>query len=93
MELKSMRFSASEATEGVSAQVREAVQAWVASHEVAEVRLALYGDYYAIHVNANPNPVPGVYVPAAAIHEPGLLIEILDAAYQVYFDELSSHSN
>jgi hypothetical protein len=70
-------------------EVQAAVRGWAVEHEVGEVALEPMGDLYAVRLNMSADPVPGVYVPAAALEDVEALLEMLDAALEVYYAELN----
>lgn len=73
------------------AGVKDAVQSWLERHEVAELALEPLDGYYAIHINADPKPVPGVFVPASLLDDAEAMADILEAAYSVWDRELAAH--
>lgn len=86
-----LEYTRERAPEGVPAEVLEAVRRWLEDHEVAEVDLEPMNDYYAIHINGSPEPVPGVYLPRSLEHDPQSVHDLLEAAYAVYERELAAH--
>ena len=71
------------------AAVQEAVRNWTVEREVGELALEPMGELFAVRFNMSADPVPGVYVPAAALTEAEALLEMLDAALEVYYSELN----
>jgi len=69
--------------------VQRAVRDWAVANEVGEVALEPMGDLYAVRFNMSADPVPGVYVPASALEDTESLLEMLDAALEVYYAELN----
>jgi len=69
--------------------IQAAVQGWAQEHEVGEVALEPMGELFAVRLNMSADPVPGIYVPAAVLAEPEVLLEMLDAALEVYYAELN----
>lgn len=68
---------------------QQAVRDWAVAHEVGEISLEPMGELYAVRFNMSADPVPGVYVPAAALEDLDALLETLDAALEVYYAELN----
>ena len=75
--------------EGLSLEAAKPVLAWMAEAGVGEVVLVPQGAGYAVRFNADPREVPGVYVPEAALGDPGLLLELLREALNIYYEELN----
>ena len=69
--------------------VQAAVRGWALEREVGEVSLEPMGELYAVRLNMSADPVPGVYVPASALEDVESLLEMLDAALEVYYAELN----
>lgn len=69
--------------------LQAAVRAWAHEHEVGEVALEPMGELFAVRLNMSADPVPGIYVPASALADPEALLEMLDAALEVYYAELN----
>ncbi len=57
--------------------------------EVGEVSLEPMGRFYVVRLNADASPVPGVYLPKAALAEPETLLDLLQTALEIYYDEMN----
>ncbi len=77
-------FTRESAPAGATAAVAETVTGWLSRHGVAEVALEPLDGYYAIHINDDPKPVPGVFLPASLQDDAAAVEEILEAAYSVW---------
>ncbi len=72
-------------------EVNDAISDWLSRHEVAEVALEPLDGYFAIHINDDPKPVPGVFLPGSLLNDPAAVSDILEAAYSVWERELAAH--
>ncbi|WP_293170321.1 hypothetical protein [Oceanithermus sp.] len=70
-------------------EVQTAVRNWAVEHEVGEVSLEPMGELYAVRLNMSADPVPGVYLPPSTLEDVQALLELLDAALEIYYDELN----
>jgi len=82
-------FTPWEARSDLPADIQLAVREWAIAREVGEISLEPMGELYAVRLNMSADPVPGVYVPAAAVTDKDTLLEMLDAALEVYYAELN----
>ena len=82
-------FSVRSARSSLPPEIVRAVQGWMLDREVGEVSLEPLGKYYAVRLNAAASPVPGVFLPESALEDAEALIDILQTALEIYFDEMS----
>jgi len=75
--------------EGLPLEAAQPVLAWMAEAGVGEVVLVPQGEGYAVRFNADVREVPGVHVPAAALADAELLLELLREALNIYYEELN----
>jgi len=84
-------YSKGKSSAATAAEVNDAIENWLLRHDVAEIALEPLDGYYAIHINDDPKPVPGVYLPASLLDDPVAVNEILEAAYSIWERELAAH--
>lgn len=84
-------YGKSGSSDATSGAVNDAIRDWLLRHEVAEVALEPLDGYYAIHINDDPKPVPGVFLPASLLNDPAAVSDILEAAYSIWERELAAH--
>ncbi len=65
------------------------VLGWMAEAGVGEIVLVPQGEGYAVRFNADAREVPGVHIPAEALADPGVLLELLREALNIYYEELN----
>jgi len=82
-------FSVRSARSSLPPEIVRAVQGWMLDREVGEVSLEPLGKYYAVRLNAAASPVPGIFLPESALEDAEALIDILQTALEIYFDEMS----
>jgi len=82
-------FSIRSARSSLPPEIVRAIQGWMLDREVGEVSLEPLGKYYAVRLNAAASPVPGVFLPESALEDAEALIDILQTALEIYFDEMS----
>ncbi|WP_457638285.1 hypothetical protein [Oceanithermus sp.] len=83
-------YSKGSKSAATSSEVSDAIGSWLARHEVAELALEPLDGYYAIHINDDPKPVPGVFLPASLLQDPEAVNDILEAAYSIWERELAA---
>ncbi|WP_457638284.1 hypothetical protein [Oceanithermus sp.] len=70
-------------------EIVRTVQGWMLAKEVGEVSLEPVGRYYMVRLNADTSPVPGVYLPESALLEKDTLLDLLQTALEIYYDEMN----
>jgi len=74
---------------GLTVAVWEAVRSWMQEEGVGEVWFEAMGPVYTIRFNAAEGPVPGVYLHASDLGDPRNLLEGLQEAIMIYYEELN----
>jgi len=82
-------FSIRSARSSLPPEIVMAIQGWMLDREVGEVSLEPLGKYYAVRLNADASPVPGVYLPQEALREKDTLLDLLQTALEIYYDEMN----
>ena len=75
--------------EGLPFEVQRPLFAWMSERGVGELEFLPQGPGLAVRFNANPSEVPGVWVPAAFLEDPEALLDLLDEALKIYYEELN----
>ena len=82
-------FTIRSAKSDLPPEVVRAVQGWMLEKEVGEVSLEPMGRFYAVRLNADASPVPGVYLPQSVLSDRETLLELLQTALEIYYDEMN----
>ena len=75
--------------EGLAFAVQAPLYAWMAERGVGEVEFLPQGPGLAVRFNASPSEVPGVWVPEAFLEDPEALLDLLEEALKIYYEELN----
>ncbi len=75
--------------EGLSQRAWVAVRTWMQEEGVGEVWFEAMGPVYTIRFNAAESPVPGVYLDGDDLGDPQHLLESLQEAIMIYYEELN----
>lgn len=84
-------FSKESAPEGMPANVVAAIRSWLGRHQVAELALEPLDGFFAIHINSDPRPVPGVFLPVGLQEDEEEVTAVLEAAYTIWDKELAAY--
>lgn len=82
-------FTPREVRSELPPEIARAVQGWMLEREVGELSLEPLGRYYAVRFNAAASPVPGVYLPASTLESAADLLDLLQTALEIYYDEMN----
>jgi len=82
-------FTVRKARSDLPPEVVKAVQGWMLEREVGELSLEPMGRYYAVRLNAAGEPVPGMFLPENSLQDAETLVELLQTALEVYYDEMN----
>ncbi len=75
--------------EGLGFEVERPLFAWMAEHGVGEVEFLPQGPGLAVRFNASPNAVPGIWLPPSFLADPEALLDLLEEALKIYYEELN----
>jgi len=75
--------------EGLPFSVQAPLYAWMSRHGVGEIEFLPQGPGRAVRFNASPSEVPGIWVPEAFLEDPDALLDLLEEALRIYYEELN----